>query len=99
MVDMMSRIADGKNPETHCQKLRNLKTQANVLMFIQSNNITDMTQLVNTSETINDKYKDLADTIKKAERRLDTLSQHIVQYESRKQHRAVCNEYAGKRTT
>jgi septal ring factor EnvC (AmiA/AmiB activator) len=95
MVDVMSRIADGKNPEAHCQKLRNLKTQANILMFIQSNNITDITQLVNTIETINDKYKDLADTIKKAERRLDTLSQYIAQYESRKQHRAVYNEYAG----
>jgi hypothetical protein len=95
MVDVMSRIADGKNLETRWQKIRNLKTQANVLMFIQSHNITDMTQLVNTIESINDKYKDLADTIKKAERRLDTLSQHIAQYESRKQHRAVYNEYAG----
>ena len=57
-------------------------------------NITDMAQLVQTIETINKKYKDLADNIRKAERRLDTLSQHITQYESRRAHRAVYNEYA-----
>ena len=94
MVDVMSRIADGRNLETRWQRIRNLQIQANVLMFIQSHKITDMAQLVNTIETINEKYKNLADNIKKAERRLDTLAQHIAQYESRKAHRAVYNEYA-----
>ena len=95
MIDVMSRIADGKNLENRWQKLRSLKTQASVLAFIQSHKITDMAQLVNIIETINENYKDLADNIKKAERRLDTLSQHITQYESRRAHRAVYNEYAG----
>jgi ATP-dependent exoDNAse (exonuclease V) alpha subunit len=95
MIDVMSRIADGRNLETRWQKIRSLQTQASVLMFIQQHNITDMAQLVNTIESINEKYKDLADNIKKAERRLDTLSQHIAQYEIRKNNRAVYNEYAG----
>ena len=94
MIDMMSRIADGKNLESRWQKIRSLQTQASVLMFIQSHNITDMAQLVKTIESINENYKDLADNIKKAERRLDTLAQHIKQYESRRAHRAVYNEYA-----
>jgi DNA repair exonuclease SbcCD ATPase subunit len=95
MIDMMGRIADGKNLENRWQKIRNLKTQASVLMFIQQHNITDMAQLVQTNETINTNYKDLADKIQKAERRLDTLATHITQYESRRAHRAVYNEYAG----
>jgi hypothetical protein len=94
MIDVMSRVADGRNLENRWQKIRSLQTQASVLAFIQSHNITDMTHLVQTIETINEKYKDLADKIRKAERRLDTLSQHIGQYEIRKQHRAVYNEYA-----
>jgi hypothetical protein len=94
MVDMMKHIADGRNLENRWQKIRNLQTQASVLMFIQSHNITDMAQLIQTIETINEKYKDLADNIRKAERRLDTLSQHITQYERRRAHRAVYNEYA-----
>lgn len=94
MVDMMKHIADGKNLENNWQKVRNLQTQAKILIFIQSHNITDMAQLVQSIETINKKYKDLADNIRKAERRLDTLSQHISQYESRRAHRAVYNEYA-----
>ncbi|MCL1914824.1 MAG: hypothetical protein FWG10_13355 [Eubacteriaceae bacterium] len=79
MIDVMSRIADGRNLESRWQRLRSLKTQASVLSFIQSHKITDMTQLVSTIETINENYKDLADNIKKAERRLDTLAQHISQ--------------------
>ena len=75
--------------------MRNLQTQAKVLIFIQSHHITDMAQLIQSIETINEKYKDLADNIKKAEQRLDTLAQHIAQYESRKAHRAVYNECAG----
>jgi predicted nucleic acid-binding Zn-ribbon protein len=99
MIDMMGRIADGKNLETRWQKIRNLKTQASVLMFIQQHNLTDMAQLVQTVETINETYKDLADKIQKAERRLDTLATHITQYESRRAHRAVFNEYAGIKDT
>jgi len=94
MIDMMSRIADGKNLESRWAKIRNLQTQASVLMFIQSHNITDMAQLVQTIETINEDYKELADKIQKVERRLDTLATHLEQYEIRKQHRAVYNEYA-----
>jgi vacuolar-type H+-ATPase subunit I/STV1 len=95
MIDVMGRIADGKNLESRWQKIRNLQTQAKVLVFIQSHNVTDMAQLVQTVETINEKYKDLADKIQKAERRLDTLATHVTQYESRRAHRAVYNEYAG----
>lgn len=94
MIDMMTRIADGKNLENRWAKLRNLQTQAKVLVFIQRNNITDMAQLVRTIETINEKYKDIADKVQKAERRLDTLATHITMYETRTQHRAVYNEYA-----
>jgi len=71
------------NPDLHDAKVRNLKTQASVLMFIQSHNITDMAQIVRTIESINENYKELADNIKKAERRLVTLAQHITQYEVR----------------
>ena len=63
-------------------------------MFIQSHNITDISNLVTAVETINEKYKDLADNIQKAERRLDTLATHITQYETRRDNRAIYNEYA-----
>jgi len=89
----MSHIADGKQLENRWQKIRNLKTQASVLVFLQRYNITDMAQLVQTIETINEKYKDLADKVQKIERRLD-IATHITQYETRKDNRAVYNEYA-----
>jgi DNA repair exonuclease SbcCD ATPase subunit len=94
MIDMMSHIADGKDLERRWQKIRNLQTQAKVLVFIQQYNITVMAQLVQVTETVNEKYKDFAEYIQKIERRLDTLTQHITQYDTRAQHRAVWNEYA-----
>ena len=94
MIDVMTHIADGKDLERRWQKIRNLQTQAKVLVFIQQHNITDMAQLVRVTETLNEKYKDLAENIQKIERRLDTLSTHIAQYETRKEHRPVYNEYA-----
>ena len=95
MIDVMSHIADGKDLERRWQKIRNLQTQAKVLVFIQQHNVTDMAQLVQVTETINEKYKDFAETVQKVDRRLATLSQHISQYDSRKEHRPVYNEYAG----
>ena len=91
MIDMMGRIADGKNLETHWQRIRNLKKQASILMFIKSHNIIDMAHLVHTIETINEKYKGFVEKIQKAERRLDTLATHISQYETRRAHRTVYN--------
>ena len=95
MLDMMSHIADGKNLESRWQKIRNLQTQASVLVFIQQHNITDMAQLVQVTETVNENYKDLAENIQKIERRLDTLTTHIAQYDTRKEHRPIYNEYVG----
>jgi len=67
---------------------------AKVLIFVQNNGITYMAQLVRKIETINEEYKEIADNIRKAERRLDTLATHITQCETRAQHRAVYNAYA-----
>jgi hypothetical protein len=93
MLDMMSHIADGKDLDRRWQKIRNLKTQASVLVFIQQYNITDMEQFIRANETVNEKYKDIADKIQKIERRLDTLATHISQYEIGRDNKTVYSDY------
>ena len=93
MLDIMGKVADGKNTLNRWQKIRNLQTQAKILMFLQQNSITDITSLVEKIETINREYKDLADKINPVERRLETLAAHLEQCEILQQHRAVYNHY------
>lgn len=89
MVSVMSSIADGKNLNSRWKKIADLKTQAKVLVFLQSNNIADMDHLVNKVTQMNEKFYEVSNKIKATERRLDTPTQHLEQYENYKQHKAV----------
>jgi hypothetical protein len=93
MINVMSHIADGKNLQTRYQKIGNLKTQAAVLAFLQNNHITDMAQLVEKVTQMNEQLYDVSGKIKKSERRLDTLAQHLAQYDNYKQHSAVYKKF------
>jgi hypothetical protein len=93
MVSIMSHIADGKNLYTNWQKVANLKTQANVLMFLQQHNISDMKQLVNVVEQINQRFYEVSNQIHPVQRRLDTLAQHLAQYDNYKRHKEIYKKY------
>ena len=75
------------------KKISNLKTQASVLMFLQNNGITDLDHLVNKVTRMNEEFLEVSDNIKKADRRLDTLTQHLAQYDNYKTHKAIYDKY------
>jgi len=93
MVSVMSSIADGKNLNSRWKKIADLKTQAKVLIFLQSNNITSMEHLVNKVTQMNEEFYEVSNKIKAAERRLDTLTQHLTQYDNYKHHKATYEKY------
>jgi hypothetical protein len=93
MIDMMTKVADGRNLANDFQKVRNLQTQAKILMFLQQNGITDIPQLAEKIETINRDYKDLADKIKPVDERLAQLETYMAQQAIRVQHREIYNDY------
>jgi hypothetical protein len=93
IIDMMSKVADSRNLENRWQKIRNIKTQAKILIFLQDNNITDISGLADKIETINKEYKDLADTIKPVERRIKQLEIHFEQHDIRVNNRVIYNKY------
>ena len=94
MVSMMNHIADGKNLNTRYNKIANLKTQASVLMFLQQNKVFDMAQLVEKIEKMNGEFYEVSNSLKKVDRRLETLNAHLTECDKLNQHKVVYQKYA-----
>ena len=93
MMNIMGNITGGEKLKNRWQSLRDLKLQAKMLIFLQENNITDMAQLVDKVTKINEEFYEVSNSIKKIERRLDTLELHLANCDIHKQHRAVYQQY------
>lgn len=93
MIDMMQGIAEGKNLDARWQKIADLKTRAKLFVFLQENNITDIPTLADKITQLHQSQYDLAGTIKKEERRISTLNQHLAQVDIFRQHKAVYAKY------
>ena len=93
MVSVMSHVADGKNLNSRYQKIANLKIQAKLLIFIQENDINDFSAFADIITHLHQSQYDLANAIKKEERRISTLNQHLAQVDIFKQHKAVYTKY------
>ena len=93
LMDIMGGVAKGKNLKTDWQRVRNLQTQAQVLIFLQQNNIATVEDFADTVVTKHERLKVVTDDIKKAERRLEMLATHLAHAESNKTHKAVYQKY------
>ena len=93
MMNIMSNIAGGEKLKNRWQSIRDLKLQAKMLIFLQENNITDMAQLADRVTKINEEFYEVSNSIKKIERRLDTLEQHLSQCNIHMQHKATYQQY------
>jgi hypothetical protein len=93
ITDIFSGIANGKNLNSNWQKVRSVQTQAKVLVFLQQNNIAGIDSFAATVVQKNERLKSVTDEIKKAERRLKTLTAHLTHAENNRQHKAVYQRY------
>lgn len=92
-IDTMKAIADNKNLDTRWQRIRNLKTSAKVLLFLTENGIDDLSQLVEKVIQMYQEFSETSGKIKDKERRLNTLSTHLAQWEIHKQYKAMYKKY------
>ena len=92
-IDVMSQITEVKNLNNRWQKIARLQVQAQILIFLQDNNITDMEHFVAKVTEMNEELKDVSDEIKSADRRLETLALHLAHCENRKQHKGIYDKY------
>jgi uncharacterized protein YukE len=92
-VEIMGKIADGKNLKSNWQRIRNLQSSAKVLIFLQENNIANVEDFADTIVRINERLKNVTDEIKKADRRLDTLATHLTHNKNINAHRVAYQKY------
>ena len=92
-LDVMNRVADSKNLNSRWQSIANLKTRAEILMFLHNNNITDMDCYVEKVRKIHEDLKSVSDQIMKTDRRLDTLALHLAHVENHKKYKGVYKKY------
>ena len=92
-VDVMNYIGAAKTLSTNWQKIANLQTQAQVLIFLQKNNISDMESFVDKVTKMSEDLHEVSTEIKKADRRLETLETHLAHCENLRQHKGVNDKY------
>lgn len=73
--------------------IHNLKAAANMLMFLQTNDIKDMAGLEEKVEDMYGKQRGIAEKLKPIDRRLKTLDEHISNAEKYFQYRDIYRKY------
>ena len=89
----MGGIANAENLKSQWQKIRNLQTAANVLVFLTDNNINSMDEFCNKVAQMHEQLKSVTDEVRKAERRLGTLSEHLAHVENMNNHKSIYKKY------
>ena len=93
ITEIYGSIAKSKNLKSDWQKIRNIQTQAKILIFLQQNNITSVGDFADTVTIKNERLKTVTDDIRKAERRLKTLATHLAHAGNKRTHNAVYQKY------
>ncbi|MCL2223203.1 MAG: hypothetical protein FWB92_12895 [Oscillospiraceae bacterium] len=74
---------------TQHQKIANLQSFAENVNFMVENSVYDFSALAEKSEQMFDETRQLADDVKKIDRRLGALETHLAHYDIMQQHKAV----------
>jgi hypothetical protein len=93
LVEMASGVQGGELLKSHWQKIKDLKARANVLMFLQENNIGDIDGLAAAVKRIHEKQYEVGNKLRKVRRRIDTLELHLSHCDNLEKHKAVCQKY------
>jgi hypothetical protein len=93
IVEIMGNVGRRKTLKTDWQRVRNLQTQAMILMFLQQNNIASVEDFADIVVRTNEWLETVTDAIKKAERRLETLTIHFTHNDNTNTHRALVQKY------
>jgi len=77
--DVLKSISDTQHLKSRAQKIQNLQNLANVISFLTVNNIGSIEQLADKLAGMHQEQYDIAGALKKQERRLTTLDEHLLQ--------------------
>jgi hypothetical protein len=93
MVSIMIPKAGARDLRTQWERVRDIKKSAEILMFLQSNDVYDMDHFVKKVEQTYDDLHELSGEISKVDRRLGTLATHLYHVDNLKNYKAVYKKY------
>jgi ATP-dependent exoDNAse (exonuclease V) alpha subunit len=94
LYEVLSAILNTGAEQSQYRKIADLKLAAKTLVFIQENNISDLPALADKVSEMHGAYTALNTNIKKANKRIDTLKEHLRQSENHRQYRKITAEYS-----
>ena len=84
LIDIQKKMSEGKGEGyRRWAKTFNVKTMAKVLLFLQEHDIRDIDTLRQKADEATDRFNELSDRIKSADKRMDKikdLKMHILNY-------------------
>jgi chromosome segregation ATPase len=92
LYDVIYNILE-QDEASQYSKIRNLKAAAQTLMFLQNNNITDISELDEKIKAMSAQNKEMQDKLKPIERRLTILNEHIKHTENYTSYRNIYKKY------
>lgn len=94
LQDVISEIiSGGREYTTNWQKSADLNTASKVLVFLQNNHITDMAELQEKIAFMRGQFNILREKLKKTDRRLTVLDEHIKQAEYYQEFKTIYKQY------
>jgi len=79
MGDVLKSISGSQQLKSRAQKIRDLQSLANVVSFLKQNNLDSIEQLADKVAEMHQEHYAIAGALKKQERRLTTLNDHLTQ--------------------
>jgi hypothetical protein len=97
LSDVLADILKGGEDKTRYAKIRDLKAAAQVLNYLQENNIATLPQLQERVSGFYGRLSDVRERLKPVERRLKTLDEHIKQAGVIAKHGALYKRYKAQK--
>jgi predicted nucleic acid-binding Zn-ribbon protein len=92
--EVVSSILNSGAEQSQYRKLADLKLAAKTLAFIQENNVSNLPALADKVGAMHGEYITLDTNIKKVNKRIKTLKEHLRQSENYRQYRKIATEFA-----
>jgi hypothetical protein len=93
LTDIISEILNSEQGANRYAKIRDLKSAAAVLNFLTANHITDMAGLNAKVNAMDNQFEGVRENLKKAERRISTLDEHLRHSGNYKSYRGYKAQY------
>jgi len=95
MSDVLKSITANNRLKSRAQRLQDIKTLANVINFCKEYNISSIEAFADSVNELQQEQYDVASTIKKQDRRLQTLDIHLQNVDIYNRTKSVYKRYAG----